>query len=180
MISDILSVTNNLKIKGYLVAIDIEKAFDSLAYSFLISVFKKNGFEENFVDWIKILLYKQESCVLNGSFTRKYFNLEKGARQGDPISVYLFILVIEILFLLIKNDSTIKSIKVFDNAFLYTAYADDSTFLLKDLASVKKLLDIFSYYSKYSGLTPNFSKCEIVGIGSLKGGRSASLWYKMC
>ena len=52
--------------------------------------------------------------------------------------------------------------------FLYTANADDSTFFLKDLASVKKLLDIFSYYSKYSGLKPNFSKCEIAGIGSLK------------
>ena len=31
------------------------------------------------------------------------------------------------------------------------------------------LLDIFSYYSKYSGLKPNFSKCEIAEIGSLKG-----------
>ena len=42
--------------------------------------------------------------------------------------------------------------------FLYTAYADDSAFCLKDLA----------YNSKYSGLKPNFSNCEIAGIGSLK------------
>ena len=62
---------------------DKEKAFDSLDHSFLISVLKKFGFAENFIDWIKILLYKQESCVLNGSFTTKYFNLEKHARQGD-------------------------------------------------------------------------------------------------
>ena len=114
------------------------------------------------------MLYKKESCVLNGGFTTKYFNLEKGARQGDPISAYLFILASEILFSLIKNDSSIKGIKVFDYVILYTAYADDSTFFLKDLASVKKLLDIF-YYSKYSRLKPNFSKCEIAGIGSLKG-----------
>ena len=52
--------------------------------------------------------------------------------------------------------------------FLTTAYADDSPFFLKYLASVKKLLDIFSYYSKYSGSKPNFSKCEIAGTGSLK------------
>ena len=63
----------------------------------------------------------------------------------------------------------IKGIKVFDYVFLCTAYADDSTFFLKDLASVKKLLDIFSYYWKYSGFKPNFSKCEIAGNGSLKG-----------
>ena len=48
-------------------------------------------------------------------------------------------------------------------------YANNSIFFLKDLTSVKKLLDIFSYYSKYSGLKPNFSKSEIAGIGSLKG-----------
>ena len=64
---------------------DIEKAFDSLDHGFLISVSKQFVFGENFIDWIKILLYKQESCVLNGGFTTKYFNLEKGARQGDPI-----------------------------------------------------------------------------------------------
>ena len=44
---------------------------------------------------------------------------------------------------------------------------DDLMFFLKDLASVKKLLNMFSYYSKYFGLKPNFSECEIVG--SLKG-----------
>ena len=65
---------------------DIEGAFDSLDHSFLISVF------ESIIESIKILLYKQESCVLNGDFTTKYFNLEKVPRQGDPISAYLLIL----------------------------------------------------------------------------------------
>ena len=105
-------------------------------------------------------------CTEHG-FTTKYFNLEKSARQGDPISAYLFILALEILILLIKNDTLIKGIKFFDYVFLYTAYADDSTFSLKDLASVKKLLNIFSYYSKFSGLKPNLFKCEIARIRSL-------------
>ena len=47
------------------------------------------------------------------------FHLEKGARQGDPISAYQFILALEILFLLFKNDSSIKGIKVFDYVFLF-------------------------------------------------------------
>ena len=112
-------------------------------HSFLISNIKKFGFGENHIDLIKILLYKQELFVLGG-FKTKYFGLEKDARQGDPVSVYLFILALGIVFLLIKSDSLIKGIKVFDYVFLYTAYADDSMFFLKNLASVKKLLDIFS------------------------------------
>ena len=70
------------------------------------------GFGENFIDWIKMLLYKQETCVLNDGFTTKYFNLEKGAFRGDPISAYLFILALEILYLFIKNNSSIKGNKV--------------------------------------------------------------------
>ena len=75
---------------------------------------------------------------LNGCFTTKYFNLEKGACKGDPSYAYLFIHALENIFLLIKNDSSIQDIKVFDYVFLYTAHADDLVFYLKDLASVKK------------------------------------------
>ena len=64
-----LSVTNNLKIKSYLVTMYIEEAFNSLDHSFLISVLKKFRFGGNFIDWIKILFYKQESCLLNCGFT---------------------------------------------------------------------------------------------------------------
>ena len=76
-----------LDIPGYLVTMDIEKAFDSLDHNFLLFALKKFGFGENSIHWINILLNKQQSCVINGGFTTRYFNLEKCARQGDPISV---------------------------------------------------------------------------------------------
>ena len=56
-----------------------------------------------------------------------------------------------------------------DHTFLYTAYADNSAFFLKDKESVKKVMNIFDTFSIYSGLKPNKSKCEIAGIGVLKG-----------
>ena len=111
LISDLLSVTKKLKIKGYLVTIDVEKAFDSRDHTFLISAPEKFGFGKTFTDWIKIFFNKQESCVINGEITTKYFKLAKGARQGDPVSVYLFILCLEILFMLIKNNRNINGIK---------------------------------------------------------------------
>ena len=72
--------------------VDIEKAFDSLSHSFLLAYLKKFGFGHDFIRWVKIQLESQESCIINAGTTMRYFNLEKGACQGDPVSAYLFIL----------------------------------------------------------------------------------------
>ena len=46
--SDVLEITNSLDIEGILMAVDIEKAFDSINHSFLMGVLKKFGFGNNF------------------------------------------------------------------------------------------------------------------------------------
>ena len=148
---------------------DIEKVFDSLDHDFLLSALKKFGFGENFIHWIKVLFNNQQSCVINGGFTTRYFNLEKVTRQGYPISAYLFIPALEVLFKLIKNNADIRGITIFNHTFLYTAFADDSAFFLNELLSIKNLIDTFTVFSLFSGLKENFSKCEIAGLGSLKG-----------
>ena len=128
LISDVLEVTDMLKLNGLLLTVDIQKAFDSVNHQFLILALRKYGFGKNFIRWIQTLLNKQESCVINGGITTQYFQLERGTRQGDPISAYLFILVLEIVFNLIKENKNIHGLNFFNHTFLYTAYADDTTF----------------------------------------------------
>ena len=82
----------------------------------------------------------------------KVFKLDKGTRRGDPISAYLFILVLEIAFNLIKQNEDIHGLTFFDHTVLYKAYADDTTFL-KDKESVEKVMNV---------------KCDIAGIGVLE------------
>ena len=138
VIDYVIRVCDIKKISGYLLAVGFEKAFDSLN-KFLIAVLKKYGFGEDFIDWIKILLRDQESYVINGGHTTTYFRLERGAKQGDPISSYLFTFALELFFILIKSNKNIHGINIFNHDFLYTAYADDTTFFLKDLDSVKNV-----------------------------------------
>ena len=115
-----------------------------------------------------MLLECQESCIMNGGNTTNYFKLQKNARQGDPIFAYLFISCLEIVFILIKANKRVKGINIFEHTYLYSAYADDTTFFLKDKRSVKEPINTFARFSKYSGLKPNHEKCEIADIGVLK------------
>ena len=76
------------KLDGFFVAMDIEEIFDSLDYNFLIFTLEKYGFGKNFILWVEILLRGQESYVINGDTTTKYFSLGRGAPQGDPVSAF--------------------------------------------------------------------------------------------
>ena len=67
---------------------------------------------------------------MNGTHTSHYFHLERVTRQGDPISAYLFILVLEILFILTEFNKNIHGIKIFKHEYLYIAYVDDTTFFV--------------------------------------------------
>ena len=82
--------------------VDIEKVFDSLSHSFLLACLKNFGFGHDFIRWVKILLESQESCIITAGITTPYFNLKKGGLQVDPVSAYLFILCLEVLFLIVK------------------------------------------------------------------------------
>ena len=173
LISDILNISDKLSIDGYLVTADIEKTFDSLDHESLLVVLKRTGFGNYFIEWIEILLTNQEFCVITDGTTTLYFNLEKGARQGDPISAYVFIIALKIIFAMEKSNPNIKGLNIFSHNYLYTAYADDTTFFLNDQKSISELMKNFKLLSKFSGLKLHILKCEVAGISSLKGVKMA-------
>ena len=133
--------------EDFLVTIDIEKAFDSVNHHFLIAILEKIGFGTEFIESIKVLLNDQELCVINGGKTSKYFKVERGTQQGDPIFAYLLIIVFEIVFRIIKETSNIEDFEIFQKKFTYTVYADDTTFFLKNTESVINLLEIFKHHN---------------------------------
>ena len=100
-----------------LVTRDIQKTFDSVNPQFLILSLKIYGFGKVFIKWVKSLLNNQELCIINEEFTTKYFKLDKGTRQCDPVSAYLFIVVLEIVFNLIKQNKNIHGLASFHRTF---------------------------------------------------------------
>ena len=53
-----------------------------------------------------------KSCVINNGLTSNFFPLERGVRQGDPLSPYLFVIAVETLAIAIRQDPDIKGIVI--------------------------------------------------------------------
>ena len=85
---------NNLP--GLLFAIDFEKAFDSLDWVFLTKTLSAFNFGQSFIKWINTFYNNIKSCVMNNGFSSTHFDMLRGVRQGDPLTVYLFIIALEI------------------------------------------------------------------------------------
>ena len=102
-IFDIMDFTLNENISGLMIFIDFHKAFDSLEWDYLCKCLEAFNFGEDFIGWVKTFYKYIESCVLNNGFFSDHFKLECGVRQGDPLSLYLFVLAMETLAITIRQ-----------------------------------------------------------------------------
>ncbi|RVW57146.1 putative ribonuclease H protein [Vitis vinifera] len=91
------------KEKGLVCKLDIEKAYDSISWSFLMKVLKKIGFGSRWMEWMWWCFSTAKFSVLINGVLEGFFSSSKGLRQGDPISPYLFILGMEVLSALIRR-----------------------------------------------------------------------------
>ena len=118
---------------------------------------------------METLYENTESCIINNGHCSKFFSLNRGVRQGDPLSPYLFILALELMSVAIKKDTirSINGMKMNNSENLLSQYADDSSPILDggdDL--LRKSLYILEKFSECAGLKANLDKTEAIWIGS--------------
>lgn len=113
------------------VSLDAEKAFDRVNWKFLFATLYKFGFGNSFIDWIKILYSSPRASVKTNDHTSPCFSLQRGTRQGCPLSPSLFAIFIEPLAAAIRQNNNIKGIQTENIHHKISLYADDvSLFLL--------------------------------------------------
>ena len=164
-----------------MIIIDFEKALYSVDFWFLVTTLELFGFGEYFVTWVKIILGCNEGTnfkavtVVNGNIS-KPFDMKKGCREGDPISEYLFILVMEILALLLKNTPRVKPYKTKKGLVHFLdMYADDLSIFLEykksssyeNKINVKHVLQTMEIFKGLSGLKINLGKTYLTVFGKL-------------
>ena len=83
-----------------------------------------------------------QSCVINNGVSSNFFTLERGVRQGDPLSPYLFIIAVETLAIAIRQKESIKGITIGTEETKLLQFADDTTAVLADTSSAERLFEL--------------------------------------
>ncbi|GJU07587.1 RNA-directed DNA polymerase, eukaryota [Tanacetum coccineum] len=149
--------------------VDFEKAFDSVRSDYLHDILNKFGFGAKWRNWIQGCLNSTMGSILvNGSPTPE-FKFHKGLKQGDPLSPFLFILVMESLHLSfnnILNAGLYKGIQIDDSLTLsHLFYADDAVFIGKwDKSNINVIVSVLNCFFLASGLKINLHKSKLMGI----------------
>ena len=126
-IDDILEYTERKNISGLLVAIDFQKAFDSIKLSFMVKALSGFNFGPSLTHWIQTFYKNITNTVLNNGYTTTPFQILRGVRQGDPLSPHLFIICLEILAINIRCHKEIQGIVVDNEEIKLEIFADDLT-----------------------------------------------------
>ena len=167
LIDSIINYTANTNIPGLILLLDFEKAFDTLEWPFIEKTLQHYGFGLSIQKWIRTLYCDIESCIINNGWMSDCFKIERGVRQGCPLSPYLFVLSVEVLANAIRRDPSIKGISISQNEIKLSQYADDTTLILDGSQdTLEASLDVIEKFSKISGLRLNNKKTEALWIGS--------------
>jgi hypothetical protein len=151
--------------------VDFEKAYDSVDWRYLDTVMRKMSFPTLWWKWISECVCTTTSSVLvNGSPTEE-FPLERGLRQGDYLSPFLFLLAAEGLNVMMRamvqsNIFTGYSVgSVNPTVVSHLQFADDTLLLgVKSCANIHALRVVLVLFEKVSGLKVNFHKSMLVGV----------------
>ena len=129
------------------------------------------GFGRKWIKWIKQCVSSASISILINGAPTKPFRMQRGLRQGDPLSPFLFLLVAEALnrmFMRAVDLQQLRGLKIGINEILisHLQFADDTLLFSEadqqQLIFIKKLL---SSFQALTGLAVNYSKSALVVIG---------------
>lgn len=172
--SEVIETCKRKGVDATLLKLDFHKAYDSVSWSFLMWILEQMKFPPQWCDWVLSCISSTSASILINGSPSVPFKLQRGLRQGDPISPFLFVFIVEALNQLISkatNKGLWRGVKIGKNELMIThlQYADD-TLIFSD-ANIESLLNIkcvLILFQLASGLQVNFHKSSLMGLNISK------------
>ena len=162
-----LRTNPSCKAKFVAIKTDMSKAYDRVEWSFLEALMCKLGFCDRWISWIHICISSVSYNVLINGEPKGNITPSRAIRQGDPHSLFLFIILNEALISQIngaEREGRITGLKVARDSppISHLLFADDSLFFCKaDTNQCRELMRIIEDYGKASGQQLNVAKSSV-------------------
>jgi len=156
--------------------VDLMTAYDSVRWDFVDAMLIKMGFPRTVIDWIIVCVTSCQFSININSELPSYFQGGRGLRQGDLISLYLFVLCMEILSRLFCKMSANQEFKFHwrckKDKISHLCFGDDLMIFSKgDVNSICMIRTVLTKFQDLSGLHPNPNKSDIFLSGVLNAKR---------
>ena len=175
--NEVIDSWQKRKEKGLICKLDIEKAYDSINWNFLMKVLQKMGFGTKWVGWMWSCVSSAKFSILVNGVPAGFFPNTRVLRQGDPLSPYLFVMGMEILDVLIRRvveggyltGCNIRGGSRTSLNISHLFFADDTVvFCEANKDQVSHLSWILIWFEAASGLRINLAKSEIIPVGEVE------------
>ncbi|KAJ9547116.1 hypothetical protein OSB04_019659 [Centaurea solstitialis] len=154
MLNEVCNWAKRSKNRTLLFKVDFDKAFDSLSWGFIDSILEQMQFGNKWRSWIHGRLSSARASVLVNGAPYMEFPLSRGVRQGDPLSSFLFIIVMEGLHIAMAE-------AISTGHFQGVSLPNNGP----SLSHFYSLMMLLRCFHLASGLRVNFSKSKVFGIG---------------
>ena len=154
----------------YLAFLDVSKAYDTVWREGLWEKMRSYGVAEKFIRVCQGLYEDVEASVVLDGEQSRWFRVEKGLRQGCPLSPLLYsIYVMGMVEKLEEEGLGVKEGEYWCGALLY---ADDIVLLAESSDELQRMLNLMGQYSEQWKFTFNASKSKTMVVGATSDSRS--------
>lgn len=145
----------------HIASLDIAKAFDTVSHEALTAVLEELGVPAIFVSYIRNVYALSTTTLRFGRHRSPLLSVGRGVRQGDPLSSFLFCLVIDRI---LRDYPPPVSYHLGAAKLQYLAYADDVLLFGSSVPGLQMAITAFSSAAERVGLQLNSKKCITLSL----------------
>ena len=170
LVKEIIDYCNEEKKEGNMILMDFMKAYDRVDREAMFDTLTTMNYGDYFLNLVRILYTDAAAVVMVNGEMADSFMTGGGVRQGCPLSPYLFIAVLELMAIALREDENYDGITEPDSneTDKVSLFADDSSMFILKTTQILATRKTIHKFEKATGARLHDGKTKIMKLGQTR------------